>query len=509
MRRSQKRIGLLLVWLIPVLMMLMSLPVFPAGVAEAMPASGGWLIETVDGSCSTFPSLALDSTGSPCVAYDQKYARKSAAGSWSAESIPSPNGNGGYFSLALDSSNLPHVTYNYCSSTPFTIDYSWKTSPTAWQSRVASGNYIAINDSSVAIDKNGYPHIGYFASEPGGYYYVHAWQDGSGWHYENIVPVQLAFQTSDSTATCNYDGSLALDNSGNAGNPGLVYLDYYDGALMYTHKSSNSGSWSTPEKVDSIPQKSNGWNDGFTIERPCLAYNGTNPCIAYYEEISSSSNEQESQGCLKYACKPGNSGWQPQTVDSSSSRIGLYASLALDASGNPYVSYYDGINQHLRFAHEDNTGWHTQTIDSQTPGGYGTSIAVNQSTGCPSIVYRTIAGALRLASFVLAPTVTGVNPNTGPTTGGTTVTITGTNLTGATAVMFGTVAATSFTVNSDTSITAVAPAESAGTVDVTVTTPGGTSATSSADQYTYYYEQPPGVESFPILTATPSYFEQC
>ena len=43
----------------------------------------------------------------------------------------------------------------------------------------------------------------------------------------------------------------------------------------------------------------------------------------------------------------------------------------------------------------------------------------------------------------------------------------------------------SFTVNSATSITATAPAGPAGAVDVTVTTPGGTSATSAADHYTY------------------------
>jgi len=65
------------------------------------------------------------------------------------------------------------------------------------------------------------------------------------------------------------------------------------------------------------------------------------------------------------------------------------------------------------------------------------------------------------------------------------VTITGANFTGATAVKFGATAATTFTVNTATQITATAPAGSAGTVDVTVTTAGGTSATSAADQYTY------------------------
>ncbi|MFE0025463.1 PxKF domain-containing protein [Amycolatopsis sp. NPDC059021] len=89
---------------------------------------------------------------------------------------------------------------------------------------------------------------------------------------------------------------------------------------------------------------------------------------------------------------------------------------------------------------------------------------------------------------VTAPTVTSVSPNNGPKTGGTTVTITGTGFTGATAVTFGTTPATSFTVNSATSITATAPAATAvGPVDVTVTTPAGTSTTNPGDVYTYTY----------------------
>jgi IPT/TIG domain len=92
---------------------------------------------------------------------------------------------------------------------------------------------------------------------------------------------------------------------------------------------------------------------------------------------------------------------------------------------------------------------------------------------------------LVLASgFVPAPRVTGVSPTSGPASGGTTLTISGTGFMGATGVHFGTAAA-SFTVNGDTSITAVSPAASTGTVDVTVTTPGGTSSASSGDQFRF------------------------
>ena len=94
---------------------------------------------------------------------------------------------------------------------------------------------------------------------------------------------------------------------------------------------------------------------------------------------------------------------------------------------------------------------------------------------------------VRAVSFSTAlPTITLVNPASGPAVGGNSVVITGTNFTGATVVKFGAVAAPSYVVNSATQITAVAPAGTTGTtVDVGVTTPAGTSAIVAADKYGY------------------------
>ena len=111
-------------------------------------------------------------------------------------------------------------------------------------------------------------------------------------------------------------------------------------------------------------------------------------------------------------------------------------------------------------------------------------------TGTVDISVITIGGTSAASAadqylYVEPPAVAAVAPANGPATGGNMVTISGLNFGGTTAVDFGAAAATSFSIQSATQITAVAPAGTLGTVDVTVTSPGGTSATSTADQFTY------------------------
>ncbi|MBB5642526.1 IPT/TIG domain-containing protein [Cryobacterium roopkundense] len=91
------------------------------------------------------------------------------------------------------------------------------------------------------------------------------------------------------------------------------------------------------------------------------------------------------------------------------------------------------------------------------------------TAGLVPVVVTTPGGASAPLDFTFTPVtvVTTVDPPSGPATGGTTVTITGSCFTGATDVFFGTTAATSFTVGSDSQITAVSPAGT-GVVDVTV-----------------------------------------
>ncbi len=123
-----------------------------------------------------------------------------------------------------------------------------------------------------------------------------------------------------------------------------------------------------------------------------------------------------------------------------------------------------------------------------------TAFALAATIATPAVADTSLATPDLAVSPLVSPeppTVTGIAPADGPAKGGTKVEIIGTNLGGATAVDFGMTAASKFTVRSATAIGAVAPA-GAGTVDVTVTTPEGTSAASAADQFAYT-DSPPVV----------------
>jgi hypothetical protein len=152
-------------------------------------------------------------------------------------------------------------------------------------------------------------------------------------------------------------------------------------------------------------------------------------------------------------------------------------------SGTPHVTCSSGTC----FVQWDAN--YTATLTATAGGGF-TFIGWSGTGGCTGT--GTCAASANgnsdfavTATFETAPTVTTVSPNQGHTTGGTIVTITGTNFIGTTAVRFGVNDATTFTINSATQITATSPAGAVGTVDVRVTTPAGTSGTSTNDQFTY------------------------
>jgi hypothetical protein len=112
-----------------------------------------------------------------------------------------------------------------------------------------------------------------------------------------------------------------------------------------------------------------------------------------------------------------------------------------------------------------------------------TTLTTNQANVSAWYNYASAGTPTTTIANEVVPTVTGISPKV-PLQPGTSVTITGTNFTFATAVNFATTPATSFYVDSPTQITAIAPAGTGGG-DVTVVDAVGTSALSFADDFAF------------------------
>lgn len=122
-----------------------------------------------------------------------------------------------------------------------------------------------------------------------------------------------------------------------------------------------------------------------------------------------------------------------------------------------------------------------ETVTAVAPAGAGTvdvTVSTPAGTSPPVVADRF--------TYVAPPTVTKIKPNTGPITGGTSVTITGAEFQHVTGVAFAGVPAAGYTVVSPTTITALAPpGAAAGYAHVTVSNVGGTSAAVLGDRFRY------------------------
>lgn len=152
--------------------------------------------------------------------------------------------------------------------------------------------------------------------------------------------------------------------------------------------------------------------------------------------------------------------------------------IAADGTGTDGTGFVKGDTITLRIT--NNTGNSSIFLRDRAtsssylagPTGTGFTYVVPADTSHTLYFGGTLYSGDTVASSCVnaaAPTVSSVAPNAGAATGGSAVVITGTGFTFASAVTFGGTAATSFTIDSATQITAVVPAHAAGTVDVVVT----------------------------------------
>jgi len=155
-----------------------------------------------------------------------------------------------------------------------------------------------------------------------------------------------------------------------SGEPSIAYYDSSETALKYKYKGSDGWHPKSTEATATID------NAGDVGQYASLAIDTSDtPHVSYYDAGATG---------LKYAVRDIAGNWYPESVDSTDS-VGMYTSIAVDALKYPHISYYDATNEDLKYAYKDSDGWHIETVDGTDSVGQHSAIAVDSSTDTPII----------------------------------------------------------------------------------------------------------------------------
>ncbi len=343
---------------------------------------------------------------------------------------------------------------------------------------------------------------------------------GEDWATEESLDIDMV---SAICPLCHIDlveaNSASLDDLGtgvdSAVTLGAQYVSNSYGASEFDGESALDAYYNHPGVAVTVSAGDSGYGVGYPAASPdVVSVGGTSLSPSgdgYTESVwgSSAGGEGTGSGCSAYETKPSwqtdsgcanrtdndvaavadpntgvaiydtydQGGWVVVGGTSASSPIiaSVYALAGTPSSGS-YPAEYVYARHNASNMHDVTTGANgtctpaylcTGEVGYDGPTGWGTPNGVS---------------AFKAPSSTTPPVVTGISPTSGPAAGGTSVTVTGTHLTGGT-VAFGPSAATGVTCGA-TSCTATSPAGT-GTVDVEVTTTGGTSAPTAADHFTY------------------------
>jgi hypothetical protein len=315
-------------------------------------------------------------------------------------------------SIALDQKGKPHIAYALKhKSGGGILKHAIRLIP-SWDTRIID-NPGDVYAATLALDSSGYPHIAYYDALHQHLRFTN-W-DGSSWNKQivdkidgHIYSLSIAidssenphisfedtksddlkyaklgsgwdweFQTIDSEGIVGRNNSMALDLSDN---PHIVYIDETNTSLKYARWDGSSWRIKIVDNIDLWE----GAGPSSKAPSASIAVDSSGfPHISYCSGPP--------QVDLKYAKWEGaKKGWSILTIDNEGD-VGRCNAIAVDRFDRPHIAYYDDTNGDLKYARWDGSTWKTHSVDkiSEEPtvhGAYQTSIAVDKF-GNPNIAY--------------------------------------------------------------------------------------------------------------------------
>jgi hypothetical protein len=340
-------------------------------------------------------ALVLDKNGRPHIAYGGDhlyYAWQDGAG-WQYSTVDASTGVGRHASLALDDSGYAHISYKDQATGYLKYArqgaYGWQVFQLIETGDVFSAVYVHGYNTSLALDKAGYAHIAFhnFITHQEEYIF----QDASGWHNQlldiggvgiSLVLDDLGYAHASYYRGANYPTGSATyayqnasgwhydewwGNGGPSGDRTSLVLDQSG----FAHIAFTEGS-SGYLRLMYASQGAIGWASNQLVEMIGYVYLGAYPSLAldangnaYISYFNGSSYPAQ----LKYAYQVG-SIWQFQVIGNAND--GFINTLSLDSNGYGYIGY--GIEGYyfsakMKYAYQDASGWHDQLIDSARDAG--------------------------------------------------------------------------------------------------------------------------------------------
>jgi hypothetical protein len=397
------------------------------GLIYASQSGNAWTLQIVDDNDSNgnANSLAFDSQGVPHISYyndwDEvvQYASwNKNASKWDIELAWIPSGviveRTSATSLTFGSGDVPMITVSLGDSCdPYCLVWLVYKGASGFVHSLVSDMYGQARWPSIALGSDGKPCISYIDFMHGQLRYARltAWgatPDANTWTNEGL----------DTGAQVGQGVSVAMDRFGQ---PHVAYMDLTNGLIKYATQAV--GVWKT--SVVNIPGMKPAHGLSLAVDqlgRPHIAYSDMGAQKLMYASLTASGWTAEvvandSAGMfdlekyislaldasdqphilfynqlginLSHYYKSG-SAWQVEQVDKDSSGItGLYNAMAIDSAGHIHVSYQDNYTAKLMYAYWNGSGWaHVVANDTYT-GGMNTSIVVD-SANHPHICHSDI-----------------------------------------------------------------------------------------------------------------------